>query len=117
MKIYISGKISGTTDFRERFKEAEKKIIDAGHEAVNPVELLHEHDLSWESYMKEDIKAMMDCDAVFMIGDWNQSEGARIEHNLAWNVGLKIASFSEEGLQFIQKQKSKKCGCGSCTCN
>lgn len=36
MRIYISGAITGTEDFRERFLEAEKELIVVGHDTVNP---------------------------------------------------------------------------------
>lgn len=39
MRIYISGAITGTEDFRERFLEAEKGLIAAGHNTVNPARL------------------------------------------------------------------------------
>lgn len=39
MTIYISGKITGTTDYLNRFKEAEQHLKKAGHEVINPAEL------------------------------------------------------------------------------
>ena len=39
MRIYISGAITGTKDFRERFLEAEKELIAVGHDTVNPARL------------------------------------------------------------------------------
>ena len=39
MRIYISGAITGTEDFRERFLKAEKELIAAGHDTVNPARL------------------------------------------------------------------------------
>lgn len=39
MRIYISGAINGTKDFRERFLEAEKELIAVGHDTVNPARL------------------------------------------------------------------------------
>lgn len=39
MRIYISGAITGTEDFRERFLEVEKELIAMGHDTVNPARL------------------------------------------------------------------------------
>jgi hypothetical protein len=39
LRIYISGAITGTKDFRERFLEAEKELIAVGHDTVNPARL------------------------------------------------------------------------------
>ena len=36
LRIYISGAVTGTEDSRERFLEAEKELIAAGHDTVNP---------------------------------------------------------------------------------
>ena len=63
MKVYISGKISGIEDEAPKlFSSAEKELADKGHETVNPMTLNHDHDKSWHSYMKEDIKALLDRD-------------------------------------------------------
>ena len=36
MKIYISGAISGTKDYMERFARAEKELTEKGWSVVNP---------------------------------------------------------------------------------
>ena len=35
-RIYISGAITGTDDFMERFQKAEEKLKEAGHMVYNP---------------------------------------------------------------------------------
>lgn len=90
MRIYISGKITGTTDFEQRFGEAEQRLINQGHEVVNPVNLPHEHDKRWHSYMKECLKYMLDCDAIYMLSNWMQSEGAIIERAIADSLNIRI---------------------------
>ncbi len=87
MKIYISGSISGRTDFMERFAEAEKHLISKGFITVNPTTLSHNHGKTYEEYMKEDIKALLDCDSICMIGDWKNSRGAVFEHTIAEMCG------------------------------
>jgi nucleoside 2-deoxyribosyltransferase len=91
MKIYISGKITGLDEeiANDLFKAVETKLIQLGHEAINPMTLLHEHDETWESFMKVDLKAMMDCDAIIMLDNWTKSKGAKIELDLALKLGLK----------------------------
>lgn len=39
MRIYISGPITGTTDYKERFAVAEEKLKANGYEVVNPAKL------------------------------------------------------------------------------
>ena len=36
MKVYISGPITGTTDYMERFSEAQKHIESLGYSVINP---------------------------------------------------------------------------------
>jgi hypothetical protein len=39
MKTYISGAITGTTDYMERFEKAEQLLKAQGREVVNPTKL------------------------------------------------------------------------------
>jgi len=91
-KIYISGKITGLVfeDAFKNFEKAEKKWIEEGYEVVNPMTIDHNHDKSWENYMRIDLKAMLECDSIFMLKGWETSRGAVIEHNLAKDLGFKI---------------------------
>lgn len=90
-KIYISGKITGIeAEAPALFSAVENQLKQQGYEVVNPMLLSHNHDKSWESYMKEDIKAMCDCDSIFMLKNWAHSKGASVELNLARVLGLKI---------------------------
>ena len=92
IKIYISGKISGIEDSAyDIFEKAEIFLIKSGYKVVNPMKLPHDHDKSWESYMKEDLKALMDCDEIFMLENWETSRGAEIEYDLASELGIKIS--------------------------
>lgn len=89
-KIYISGKISGIeSEASVLFERVEKELQEKGYETVNPMKLNHEHDKSWESYMKADIKALCDCDEIFMLSNWKDSKGARIEHTIAFDLGIR----------------------------
>lgn len=91
-KIYISGKITGLLESEalELFEQAEKVCIEMGYEPVNPMKLNHDHDKSWIAYMKEDIIAMMSCDAIYMLNNWENSSGAKIERNIAIELGFEI---------------------------
>ncbi len=92
MKTYISGKITGLTEAeaRSNFKRAENYLHKLGHKTVNPMTIVHNHDKSWENFMREDLKAMFDCDTIFMLQGWRKSKGARIEYELARHLKMKI---------------------------
>ena len=92
-KVYISGKISGLefADAYSNFEFAEKYInLLNNHVAVNPMKLEHVHDQSWESFMLEDIKALFECDAIYMLKNWGNSKGARIERSIAIETNIEI---------------------------
>lgn len=92
MKIYISGKISGTdlAETRKRFAAVAKVTKRLGYEPVNPLENgLSEHD-TWEAHMLKDIADLLQCKAIYMLQDWQDSKGARIEHYIATEIGIPI---------------------------
>ena len=99
MKIYISGPITGTADFKERFEAAAQKIRENGHEAVNPVKL---HDIldpattTWAQYMSAALGLLYACDAALFLPGWQLSKGATKERNAARNGGLLIFDDPED---------------------
>lgn len=94
MIIYIAGKVSGMEMQARVFsKRAEIKLLLQGHDVINPMELEHDHDKTWQSYMRECISAMMKADAIYLLPNWRESKGARIEVQLAHNLGIKILNF------------------------
>jgi hypothetical protein len=91
MKIYISGKITGIeTEAAALFEAAEQEVIEMGHTPINPMKLPHDHDKSWQSYMREDIKALCECEAIYMVRNYTKSAGALLELNIACSLGFKI---------------------------
>ena len=95
-KIYLSGKISGLRicEAIKNFESAENQLKKYAI-IVNPMRLSHDHDKSWQSYMKEDIKALMYCDAIAMLPNYESSKGALIELNLAKSLGFEIIYLKE----------------------
>lgn len=90
-KAYISGKISGIENRAvELFEQAEKELIELGFEPINPMKLNHQHDLSWEAYMKQDIKALCDCDFIYLLRNYSDSKGALLELAIATELKIKV---------------------------
>lgn len=83
MKIYISGAITGVSplDAKNNFESAAIILRDMGHEPINPMEIgLDESgDHTWAEYMLADMPFVFEADAIFMLENWQQSKGARIE--------------------------------------
>lgn len=90
-KIYISGKISGTDDYLERFAAAEKKFSEQGYEVVNPAyEGTKLKDASYEDYMELSFQLLKDCDIIYMLKDWRTSPGANQEYGYALAKDMEI---------------------------
>lgn len=63
MKIYIAGKITGCNDYKTKFNEAEKRLIEEGHICMNP-SILPEG-FEWEEYMGICYSMIDVCEAVY----------------------------------------------------
>jgi hypothetical protein len=100
MKIYIAGQFTGIKygQAYENFAKAEKDIKETGHEAINPLKIISEH-ARWEQAMRESIKLMLDCQGIFLLDNWKESEGAKIEFELACR--LKFDIFYERDLHHL----------------
>jgi hypothetical protein len=92
MKIYISGKISGIpeADANYYFTMAHVNLKAMGWDPVNPMFLPHRHGKTWAEFMREDIHALLTCEAIYMLDNWQESKGSRIEFGLAVELGMKI---------------------------
>lgn len=90
MKIYISGRITGVENFEDRFKEAELKLRKEYPDAeiVNPIIIGKEVEEqiinpTWNDYMRNCIKHLVECDSIYLLDDWKNSKGARLEYFIA----------------------------------
>jgi len=93
MKVYISGKITGYSlkKAERRFRATEAFLKCKGFQPVNPFKVSQFHPLKqWGDYMADDIKALFNCDAIYLHTDWGQSKGARIEYQIAKELNLKV---------------------------
>jgi hypothetical protein len=63
-----------------------------GFEVWSPSDIEQTDTRPWESYLREDIMMMMQCDGVCVLDKWWESRGARIEVNLASAIGMPVKS-------------------------
>lgn len=85
MKIYIAGKISGDSKYREKFQRVEKEMENKGFVVLNPAAL--PEGMRPADYMRICF-AMMDCaDVVAFLPDYEQSRGAQLEWAWCQYVG------------------------------
>lgn len=85
MKIYISGAITGTDDYMDRFADAEEKLKKEGHSVINPaaVNSMMPADTTYEEYMKMSLTMLGMCGAIYMLKGWENSRGANREYGYA----------------------------------
>lgn len=92
-KIFISGRITGDPNYVEKFWQVERKLRE-GYEVVNPCHLylfgLPMVCYSWRTCMIVTVWNLIKCPMVFMLKDWKESRGARIEHRIAKLLFKKI---------------------------
>ncbi|MDR0755142.1 MAG: DUF4406 domain-containing protein [Prevotellaceae bacterium] len=91
-KVYISGKITGLPrdEVIAKFSTAKEDLKKQGYEVISPVENGLPCNASYESHIILDIVLLIGCDAIYMLSDWEYSEGATLEHNIAEKTGKEI---------------------------
>jgi hypothetical protein len=94
-KVYIAGKISGLDfdEVKKKFNEAENLLKDKGYDTFNPINL-SDNFTTWTEGMKECIKQLLECDAIYLMNDWRLSRGATLEKIISNFLGIEVI---EEG--------------------
>lgn len=92
MKVFIAGKVTGTTDYIERFERMEKELEELGLEVVNPVKETRHLGVNapWVEYMRITIPLLCTCDAIYLMNGWTDSNGAALEQLVADGLGLLV---------------------------
>lgn len=95
-RIFISGPISGNAEYARihRFKPAFIKLLLKGYEPFNPFTMMdiwpRKSIKNWHFWMRNGLKFLIDCDAIYMLKGWRKSRGARLEHKIAQELGMEI---------------------------
>lgn len=89
---YIAGKIGGLEKevYEPLFETAKQEVRNLGLVPLSPLDFTHNHDRTWEAYMREDLTEMLKCGSVYACRNWRHSPGATIEIELALKVGINI---------------------------
>lgn len=90
MRIYISGPISNTKDFKERFARA-VKFLSTGYPtativnpaALNDVFTVKKDEVSHKEYMNLSFHLMEKCDFIYLLKGWETSAGCNQEYGYA----------------------------------
>lgn len=96
-RIYLSGPMSGIPDFNfPAFNAEASRLRDLGYEVVNPAEI-NTADTPYNECLRNDVKALMDCDTIAMLDGWMNSNGAHLEMHMAHRVGMRIVNAKDIG--------------------
>ncbi len=100
-RIYISGPITGTKDYMQRFEKAEKELTEKGYSVINPakVNAMLPQDATWEEYIKVSLTLLSICTGVYMMPGWRESRGAVLEFMQARRNGMQIYEDIPQNLQ------------------
>lgn len=106
-RVYISGKITGLSEkeWTENFEAAEKALTDAGYRVINPAKV--KVDLDYQEYLTIDIILLGRCDAIYMLDNWQDSNGAKVERATAEALNLTVIDRSNREM-YLKKVCEKE---------
>lgn len=95
--VYLSGKISGDKNYKEKFEKYKKKFTAEGYIVLNPAEIsLPEYSNSWYQYMMVCLNLLKNADIIFLLDDYKDSTGALIELEFAKKMNKTIWYYEEK---------------------
>ena len=92
-KLYLSGPMTGYAECNyPAFDGAAMLLREAGFDVVNPTEQdNHGH---YTDILREDIRALLDCDGVALLPMWWESNGSRAEVHIAGLLKMPVHELS-----------------------
>lgn len=93
-RIYLAGPMTGLPDLNyPAFAERTAALRSLGYDVVSPAETADVPEpaaLSWEEWMRRDIKLLVECEGVACLPDWERSRGASLEVHIARALGMDV---------------------------
>lgn len=108
-RIYISGAITGTDDFMERFGKAQKELEGQGYSVMNPA-LVNSNmpsDTTYGEYMKMDFAMLDICQTIYLLNGWEKSVRANREREYAIREGKHIVKQDGTEDEFLKTLNQK----------
>ena len=90
-RIYIAGPMTGLPGFNyPAFNRAADALRAKGYHVENPAANPVPPCGTWKGYMLMAIAQLITCDTVALLPGWSDSKGAKVEHQLALDLDLKV---------------------------
>lgn len=83
LKIYISIPIKGLDEQKQRHKAdlIARRLSTQGYEPVNPFNIYAGKNADYYDHICADLRALADCDGIYMCDGWERSNGCGHEHD------------------------------------
>ena len=100
LNVYLSGPITGTDDYQNRFEFGEIKVHqkfgDAAR-AINPVKIAEQlpESITYEEIMQICFDTIRACEVVLLMPGWERSMGCNQEHGYAIGIGKEVVKWEE----------------------
>ena len=88
MKIFISGRITGDPYYKTKFNQAASFLEARGYIVLNPATL--PQGMIKDEYMQIGLTMLECADSIYMLNDWQTSQGAKVEYEYAKYLGKAI---------------------------
>lgn len=92
MPLYISGPMSGMPELNyPAFNAAAEQLRERQYEVINPAEIPStKPEMTWGDWMRADLVALLNCDTIYMLKGWEDSDGAKLEKHIADALGMAV---------------------------
>ncbi|ACV50993.1 hypothetical protein Apar_0563 [Lancefieldella parvula DSM 20469] len=112
-QVYLSGPITGEKNYKGLFSFARDLVEFGGAAKIYSPAVRIPARFSWEQAMKHCLSEITGYDTVVMLPEWEASDGARLEHDVALACGIHVVDFTNNkiiyGLYYALKETLEKC--------
>lgn len=93
--LYIAGPMSGLPEFNYPAFEDAERTLDPHFDVLSPHRIDFDQGTTpgehpWVWYMRHALRLLLDADGVALLPGWQDSRGAKIEHDLAVELGMPV---------------------------
>lgn len=91
VRLYIAGPMTGLPEYNyPAFNEAEKLLLAAGYDVLNPVVNDPGTKMPWDWYMRKSLKQIAVSDGIALLPGWEGSQGAQMEARIGRELGMDV---------------------------